>query len=89
MPHIRVKPKYQITIPKNVRKTLSINEGDKLEARAENGRLIFVPQPSHDKMSVNEQQIDISRYIGSMKGTYGNNLQEIDEYIRKERNSWN
>lgn len=31
--------------------------------------------------------IDIGRYIGSMKGKFGG-VEEIDAYIRNERDSW-
>ena len=32
--------------------------------------------------------VDIGKYIGSMKGQFGS-VEEIDAYIRNERDSWN
>ena len=43
---------------------------------------------THEKRPAEKKKIDISQYIGSMTGTYGATTQEMDEYISKERNSW-
>ena len=40
---VRVGPKHQVTIPKEVFEALSLNEGDFLEATAEGGRIILTP----------------------------------------------
>jgi AbrB family looped-hinge helix DNA binding protein len=88
MSYIRVKQKYQVTIPTNVREAIGIHEGDTLEARTENGNIVLIPQLIHERKPAKKQGIDISRYIGSMKDFYGSNTQEIDDYIRNERDSW-
>ncbi len=44
MPLVRVKTKGQITIPKKVRDTLGLIEGDLLEIEVENGKGVFTPQ---------------------------------------------
>lgn len=43
MAAVRIGPKHQVTIPKEVFETLSLNEGDFLEAAAEGGRIILTP----------------------------------------------
>ena len=88
MPYIQVKQKYQVTIPTNVREAIGIHEGDTLEARAENGNIVLVPQLTHERRAAGKRNMDISQYIGSMKGTYGATTQEMDQYIHKERHSW-
>lgn len=40
---VRVGPKHQVTIPKEVFEVLRLNEGDFLEATAEGGRIILTP----------------------------------------------
>jgi len=40
---VRVGPKHQVTIPKEVFETLKLNEGDFLEATAEGGRIVLTP----------------------------------------------
>ena len=89
MSYIRVKEKYQITIPTSVRESVGIHEGDTLEAKTEGGNIVLVPQLMHNRRSAKKQSIDISKYIGSMSGVYGNSPNEVDEYIRKERDAWN
>lgn len=43
MSAVRVGPKHQVTIPKEVFEALRLNEGDFLEARAQGGRVILTP----------------------------------------------
>lgn len=88
MPYIKVKQKYQVTIPNNIREAIGIHEGDTLEARAENGKIVLVPQLIHQRRPASSNKMDISKFIGSMKGTYGSSSQEADEYICKDRDSW-
>jgi AbrB family looped-hinge helix DNA binding protein len=46
---VTVKNKYQIVIPQRVRKEIGVNVGDLLEARAENGKLVFEPKSLVDR----------------------------------------
>lgn len=50
MPAITVSPKYQIVIPKDVRKALRIKPGQKLEVLAYGGSIRLVPVPSLEKL---------------------------------------
>jgi len=43
MSHVKVSSKYQITIPKGIRKALGIEAGDKLYVGRENGKLVLRP----------------------------------------------
>lgn len=49
MPVVTVKNKYQVVIPQSVRKHVGINIGDVLEAKAEDGRIIFEPKSAVDR----------------------------------------
>ena len=44
MPAIRIGPKHQVTIPKEVFEALSLDAGDFLDATAERGRIILTPK---------------------------------------------
>ncbi|MBS3968448.1 MAG: AbrB/MazE/SpoVT family DNA-binding domain-containing protein [Truepera sp.] len=44
MPLVRVKGKYQITIPAKVRDALALAEGDLLDMTVEGSRIVLVPQ---------------------------------------------
>lgn len=87
MPITKVKPNYQITIPPTVREAVGIEEGDRLEARVENGHVVLIPQRKH-RSPIEQQPMDISSYIGSMKGAYGATTEEIQAYLCKERDEW-
>ena len=87
MPYIKVKQKYQVTLPSNIREAIGIHEGDTLEARAENGNIVLVPQLVQKRRPAEKKKIDISKYVGSMTGVYGSTTQEVEEYIRQQRNS--
>jgi len=41
---VKIKTKGQITIPKKVRETLGLSEGDLIEVDVENGKGIFMPR---------------------------------------------
>jgi len=44
MPLVKIGPKHQVTIPKEVFESLQISVGDLLEIRAQNGNGILIPQ---------------------------------------------
>ena len=44
MPLVRVKEKYQVTLPVKVRKRVGLNVGDLLEANVEKGKITLTPK---------------------------------------------
>lgn len=46
---VTVKNKYQVVIPQRVREEVGVDVGDLLEARAENGRIVFEPKSIVDR----------------------------------------
>lgn len=49
---VRVKQKFQVTLPVEVREALHISEGDLLEALIENNRIFLSPKVLVDKASI-------------------------------------
>ena len=49
MSFVTVKNKYQIVIPAKVRKQVRIKIGDLLEAKAERGKVTFIPKSAVDR----------------------------------------
>ena len=49
MPFVMVKKKYQVVIPAAVRRQARIEVGDLLEARADRGKITFVPKSAIDR----------------------------------------
>lgn len=88
MPIATMKDKGQITVPVEVRRAIAAGSGDLFEVRAVNGTIVMTPQriiPAESSKA--RKKVDLSKYIGIAKGTYGT-AQEIDAYVRNERASW-
>ena len=91
MPYVRVKNKYQVTIPTSLLKAMDISEGDTLEAKVEDGKIILIPQLLVDKHRQNiKSKSSLMSMIGSNKdsGLYESN-KDIDETISNMRAEWN
>ncbi len=83
MPYVKVKQKCQITIPAAVRREVGISEGDTLEARAENGKIILEPQTIQPREKV---AIDFHSMLGIAKEHRSfETAEEINEYVRHLR----
>ena len=91
MPYVRVKNKYQVTIPTSLRKAIDISEGDTLEAKVEDGKIILIPQFLIENHRQNiKSKSSLMSMIGSNKGSglYESN-KDIDENISNMRTEWN
>ncbi len=83
MPYVKVKQKCQITIPATVRREVGISEGDTLEARAENGKIILEPQtiqPRKKKKTNLLEMIGAGKHCRSFK-----TQKEVNIHIRSLR----
>ena len=86
MPYVRVKQKYQVTIPTALRQAIGLHEGDTLDARAENGRIILTPQEVRARTT---EKIGLGAMIGAGKHCKSfNSAEEVDTYIDKMRSEW-
>ena len=71
---VTVSNKYQVVIPKAVRKQLQIKPGQKVNvSRQKDGKIVI------DTSSV------VEKYAGSLTGVWG---KDPDRYIRKLRDEW-
>lgn len=52
-PLVKIKDKFQITIPTQIRKMINLEIGDILETVIQNGLIIFKPKVIYDRESVN------------------------------------
>jgi antitoxin ChpS len=74
----KLSSKHQITLPVEVVRRLGLEPGDRLAVRVEDDRIVLRPRPRDW----------VEYYRGRLRGVYGSSVEEIDEYIRKERESW-
>jgi len=49
MPIVTIKDKYQVVIPRSVRKKVPVHVGDLLEAKVERGKITFTPKSPVDR----------------------------------------
>ncbi len=83
MPYVKVKQKCQITIPVAVRREIGISEGDTLEAKAENGKIILEPQTIQPR---EKKYIDLKSMWGMGKEHRSfETTEEVNAFIRNLR----
>jgi len=91
MPLATLKDKGQITLPADIRRKLHADKGDIFNFEVVDDKVVMTLQklvPSKEnELKKHASGVDISKYIGSMRGKFGS-VNEIDDYINKERNSW-
>ncbi|MBA3758273.1 AbrB/MazE/SpoVT family DNA-binding domain-containing protein [Candidatus Saccharibacteria bacterium] len=78
-----ISSKYQVVIPKAVRKQLSIKPGQKVRVSAtSDGRVILEKDDTPDIEAI------INKYAGTLKGVWHNQGLSAEEWLRKERDAW-
>ena len=82
MPVVKVRPKGQITIPVDILNNWNLHSEDKVNIALINGIVILTP------VNRLKKKISIMSYAGIASGTWGNDTDEIDLFIRNERESW-
>jgi len=89
MPLAKLKEKRQITVPVEICNRVQALKGDIFSFEVEDDKIIMTLQKLVPATSEKSQTkaVDISKYIGIAKGTYGS-VKEIDQYIRNERALW-
>ena len=77
-----ISSKHQITLPAALVRQLGLQPGDKLCVRLEDQRITLERQPrTPDEW--------VQRFSGALAAKpYWGTKEEIDEYVRKERESW-
>ena len=74
---VRLGRKGQMVLPKEVRDSLGLKEGDRLIVSVEGGQVI---------LSAPERYAADTK--GILRGTWGQNEEEIKGYLEEERGSW-
>ena len=82
MPVVKIRPKGQITIPSEILQAWHIHSNDKINVNLVNGVVMLTP------VNRTENKKSISSYAGIARGLWGDSAEEIDSFIRNERESW-
>lgn len=78
MHSVRVSSKNQVTLPVEICRELKVRKGSRLFMEIKDGKIIITPEPDNY----------VEHYYSVAKGTYGNTVEEIDAYVKKERETW-
>ncbi len=80
MPIVKVKSKYQITIPTDLRKQFNIGVGDLLDAAIERGKITYSPKSIIDKrLAQSIAEVKAGRVYGPF-----HTVEEFFESLEKE-----
>src|SRR5258707_1741562 len=84
MPIVTVKSKYQVVIPRSLRRQVRINVGDLLEASVQKGRITLIPKSLVDR-EIAEGLDDLKK--GRTYGPYSSAAEMITSLHRMTRKS--
>jgi bifunctional DNA-binding transcriptional regulator/antitoxin component of YhaV-PrlF toxin-antitoxin module len=80
MLQIRVREKYQVTLPMSIVRGAGIHENDMLEVNFKNGVItLALIKTTLSKKSLMD-------FVGITQGLYGNYAAEVAQYLEQERN---
>jgi AbrB family looped-hinge helix DNA binding protein len=82
MPVVKIRPKGQITIPADILQAWQIHSNDKINVNLVNGVVMLTP------VNRREHKKSIMSYAGIARGVWGDSADDIDNFIRNERDSW-
>jgi AbrB family looped-hinge helix DNA binding protein len=84
MPLVRVKQKFQVTLPAEVREKLHIEEGDLLEGVVHDDSVVLTPKAVVDKKSLDAYLTERLEELraGKTVGPFGS-MEEYDEYVKR------
>lgn len=82
MAAVQLRDRRQITLPSEVVAAAALQVNDALEVSYVNGVIQLVP------LKAKKKPVDMRKYIGLLKGMYGNTTEEMNAYVRNERDSW-
>lgn len=74
---VKLGRKGQMVLPKEIRDSLRLKEGD---------HLVIALQGEEAILTTPERYAEITK--GILKGTWGRTKEEVERYLRKERSSW-
>ena len=74
---VKLSSKAQITLPKAAREAIGVGPGDSLAMVVRDGEVVLVSVEEYARQTQ-----------GILRGAWGGNRAEIDDYLKKERKSW-
>jgi bifunctional DNA-binding transcriptional regulator/antitoxin component of YhaV-PrlF toxin-antitoxin module len=83
LPQIRMRSKYQFTLPARVARQANIQVDDRLTVTYANGHIILAPvQP---RMVAKD---DVMSYAGMFSGAWGGTTAQVEQTLNNLHNEW-
>ena len=82
MSAVRLRERHQITLPSDVVLAAGLETDDSLEVTYVNGIIQLMPTKN------SPHRADISRFVGAAGSSYGTGSEDINQYVRDQRDSW-
>jgi AbrB family looped-hinge helix DNA binding protein len=85
MPVVKILRHGQITLPKEIRKILGVEEGDLLELGFENAKVFLKPKVLVDKQSILSEagEIKIKQALEALEKKKIKEFDNVDDFIRE------
>ncbi len=84
MPLVKMKEKFQVTIPTELRKALHLTVGDILEATIEHDTIVLKPKAIVDRAQTWEQVIQVMERVHAQQPPSHKDPKEEEEEIARE-----
>lgn len=84
MLQVALQSNNQVTLPDSIVRQANLHHNDKFYIHYEHNEIKLIKVEN----KANAQKTSIMEFLGCAKGLYGNNPQEIDDYLKNERLSW-
>ena len=82
MPVVKIRSKGQVTIPADILQDWHIHSNDKINVDLVNGVVMLTP------VNCLDHKKSIMSYAGIARGLWGDSADDIDNFVRNERDSW-
>ena len=84
MPLVKVKPKFQVTIPTEVREAVQIAVGDILEATVQGTTIVLTPKAVVDRADARKQLLEVMDRVHAKQRPSKKSSKEEEEWIARQ-----
>jgi AbrB family looped-hinge helix DNA binding protein len=84
MPLVKVKPKFQVTIPTEVREAVQIEVGDILEATVQGTTIVLTPKTVVDRAAAWNQVVQVMERVHAKQRPSKKSPKEEEEWIARQ-----
>ncbi len=82
---VRIKDKFQVTLPASVRRTIALHTGDYLEVRAVNGEIVLRPAKMAQRQT--QPRPSLAAFLNERRHV-ARSRDDIDHSLSADRDAW-